>query len=86
MEVISISRKRMEQISSVRDLIDLWPARKGLADACGVPVARVHKWAEVGSIPAKYHLAVLNSALGAGYPVTADLMVRLHAQQLERAA
>lgn len=76
----------MEQISSVRDLIDLWPSRKALADACAVPVARVHKWVEARAIPAKYHLAVLSSAQLAGYPVTADLLVRLHAAPAERAA
>ncbi len=86
MEIISITRGRMEQISSVRHLIDLWPARKDLALACGVPVARVHKWAEAGSIPARYHFAVLSSAQSCGFPVTADLLVRLHAVAAERAA
>ena len=83
----------MEKISSVRDLINLWPRRADLASECqahapgqSVTVARVHKWAENDAIPAKYHLAVLAAAQARAFPVTADLIVRLHAPASRSAA
>lgn len=77
---VPLSLVGMEQISTIRALIGLWPSRSVFADALGVPVERVHKWAAANAIPAKYHLAVLRSAAGLGLAVSADLIVRLHAQ------
>lgn len=69
----------MEQISTIRALVGLWPARAEFAADIGVPVARVHKWVTANAIPARQHLAVITAAGQRGLPVTADLMVRLHA-------
>lgn len=74
----------MEQISSVRQLIDLWPKRSDLAsdltEVLGRPVTThgVHKWASNGCIPAKYQRAVVMAGCRRGYEVDADLMLRLH--------
>jgi len=80
----------MDDVSSIRDLINLWPRRADLAaDIAGrapwlrISTQAVHKWAENGSIPARYHHAVLESAGARGFPVTADLIVRLHARPPE---
>lgn len=77
----------MDKISTIRDLVNLWPARSALAgdinDIAGaalVTLAQVHKWAENQSIPAKYHHFVVVAAGRRGFPVTADLIVRLHAE------
>lgn len=70
----------MEQISNIRALIALWPSRKAFADAIGVPLDRVHKWVTADAIPAKHHLAVLRSASLHGFPVSAEMLVRLHAE------
>lgn len=72
--------------TTVRELIDLWPSRRELADDIGTTVERVQKWARFQSIPAKYHLAVLEAAERRGLAVTADLIVRLHAPAGEEAA
>lgn len=70
----------MKAVSNIRALIALWPSRLAFAAAVGVPVDRVHKWAASNAIPAKYHLAVLRSAVGLDLDVSAELLVRLHAE------
>lgn len=75
----------MSQIASIRDLIGLWPTRRAFVDDIadrfpgGVSIHQVNKWAEKGVIPAKYHYPVLTAAIDRDLPVTADLIVRLHA-------
>ncbi len=76
----------MSDILSIRDLVNCWPTRAVMAndinDAAGrdlVATSQVHKWAEKQSIPAKYHHHIIKAAQGRGYPVTAELIVRLHA-------
>lgn len=74
----------MAEILSIRDLINLWDRRAELAldlQKLGVPVTthQVHKWAEKSSIPSKYHGGVLTAGRARGYPVTAELIIALHA-------
>lgn len=76
----------MEAISSIRDLVNLWPTRsslvadlRALSPGMKVTTARVHKWAENGSIPAKYHSSVLTAGQKRGFSITADLIIELHA-------
>ena len=83
----------MTEVSSIKDLINLWPARKALADEMTkdcpdhpVSVHQVNKWAEIGSIRAQFHLSLLRCAQARGFPVTAELLVRLHAPNAGRAA
>ena len=75
----------MDEISSIRDLVNLWPTRADLAKdvnlafpTLGVTTAQVHKWAEKGSIPSKYHFPVLQAGRQRGFDVSADLIVMLH--------
>lgn len=82
----------MEEISSIRDLINLWPTRAQLADdirirapSLRVNAAQVHKWADAGSIPSKYHYPILESARDRGFGVSADLIVELHAPKASAA-
>lgn len=73
---------------SVRDVIDLWPSRKAMADeveAAGgggadetVTVERVHKWAKRGLIPATYHGRILRAAAKRGLTLTAEDLVAAH--------
>ncbi len=76
----------MDTISSIRDLIGLWPTRASLADdlralspGIDVTTARVHKWAENGAIPARYQLPVLMAGRRRGFDLSAELILRLHA-------
>lgn len=76
----------MEKISTIRDLVELWPTRAEFASDLGVPIARVHKWVSANTIPAKYQRAVVDSGSGRGIAVTADLIVNLHASPKSNAA
>lgn len=83
----------MEAISSIRDLVNLWPTRSSLANdlqalcpSLNTNTARVHKWAEHGSIPARYQFSVLIAGRRRGFAITADLIVELHTPPFEGAA
>lgn len=70
----------MEQISSIRDLVGLWPTRAAFAAATGVPLERVHKWVSADAIPARHWRAVLIAAREIeAHCVTAERLVELHA-------
>lgn len=75
----------MTEPLNISAVIDLWPTRKDLASDLDVSVDRVHKWAQTNAVPARFHFGLLNAAVQRGYPVTADLLVRLHAGQPEAA-
>lgn len=82
----------MSKVSSITDLVNLWPTRAALADDIGVvspevkvTASQVHKWAEKNSIRAIYHKAVLLAAQSRGFPVTAELIVALHAPRKDAA-
>jgi hypothetical protein len=68
----------MEPITTIKQLIDLWPARRVLAEELATTKDRVDKWAQSGSIPARFHGPLLRAAARRGFSVTADDMVRLH--------
>jgi len=75
----------MDNLSSIKSVINLWPTRAAFAqDMCSVnralpvTVHQAHKWAEKGAIPASRHQSVISAAALHGYPVTAELIVRLH--------
>jgi hypothetical protein len=81
----------MRQPNTIKELIDLWATRKDLADDISflgdaVTVERVHKWAQSGAIPARYHLAVISAAERRGFPVCALDLAVLHATDRGRAA
>jgi len=76
----------MERISTVRDLVALWPSRLDFAVEINVPVDRVHKWITSDSIPAKHHQTILDCAEGHSLPVSASDLVAIHDQRKGRAA
>lgn len=79
----------MDEISTVKQLIDRFPTRQALAAAVsrlgGVPVSadRVHGWARFGSIPARFHRAVVLAAAEFGIGATADMLDALHADETQ---
>jgi hypothetical protein len=80
-------------ITTIRDLINLWPTRKTLVDdiraafpELPVSVSQVHKWAEKQSVPARYQHALVVVGQGRGFDVTADLIVQLHFDENRGAA
>jgi len=77
-------------------LVNLWPTRSELAQdlmsvclslkiSLKVTPAQVHKWAENGSIPSKYHYPMLIAGRDRGFGLTADLIVSLHAPKRDAA-
>lgn len=68
----------MAQPTTIRELIALWPSRKALADEVGTTVDRVHKWAVVGAIPARFHYDVIHAGNLRGFALSAELLVGLH--------
>ncbi|WP_283638082.1 hypothetical protein [Marinovum algicola] len=73
-------------IPTIKALVNLWPTRAALAadlnassPRLSVTVHQVHKWAEKGCIPAKYHHPLLLAARAREFPVSAELLVELHA-------
>lgn len=64
---------------TVAAILDRWPSRVAVAEDAAVSVARVHKWAPSNSIPAKYHLSLLEGAARRGIALTAEELVRAHA-------
>lgn len=68
----------MTEISSIKNVIGLWPSRKVLADEIETTVGRVNKWAQTGSIPARFHARLLRSAVARGIHLTAEDLTRLH--------
>lgn len=74
----------MDNISSIRGLIDLWPKRSDLASDLtsllgrSVSTDSVHKWAANGGIPAKYQRGVVIAGRERGFPIDAELMLELH--------
>lgn len=72
--------------TTIRDLINLWPSRAMLAAdlTAGLPgrtvtAGQVHKWAAHGSIPPRYHAALICAGQARGLSVDAALVVQLHA-------
>jgi len=70
------------EIQTTKDLIDMWPSRRALADEVGVSADRVHKWALSNAIPSGFHAWVIQLGVARGFPVDADLIVKLHAKPL----
>lgn len=75
----------MANIESISDLVNLWSTRAELvADLkkafpdLPVSVDRVHKWAEKQSIRACYLHPLLVVSQNRGFPVTAEMILRLN--------
>lgn len=68
----------MEQISTIRELVDLWPSRRDFAAEVRAPVGRVHKWITANSVPVRYHRALLDAAELRGFEFTAEDLVDIH--------
>jgi hypothetical protein len=84
MEETSING-RMVRFENITDIVNSWPTRSGLADEISalspnvnVSVDMVHKWAKVGSVPSKYHFALLVVARQKSLPLTAEKLIELH--------
>lgn len=82
----------MTSIHTIRDLVALWPSRRDFVSdlaralpAPGVTIHQVNKWVEKSAIPAKYHRAVLSAGRDRHLPVSAELLVELHAPQEDAA-
>lgn len=70
------------QQNPIDAIIAAWPSRKAFADAVGVRVEVVHKWARAGRIPAPHQKAVRDAAQLKGLShVTGDWIIEVHADQ-----
>ena len=82
----------MDQISTVSEMIALWPRQIDLAADISlnlgdiqVTSGQVHKWAKNNSIPAKYHHGIIAAAKERGFAIDAALIVALHRPQVRAA-
>jgi hypothetical protein len=75
-----MERKRpLTQPHSVRDLVDLWPSRRDLAEEANVTLHQVNAWIKRGRIPAEHHFDIATAARVRGYKnVTSEIIDRLH--------
>ena len=81
----------MQDVHTIKNLIGLWPSRavflEDLRDLreqfpdLKVSIHQVNKWAEKGSIPPRYHFPIVVAAQGREFPVSAELIARLHAPE-----
>ncbi|MEY8117628.1 hypothetical protein AB9F26_05075 [Falsihalocynthiibacter sp. BN13B15] len=74
----------MDDFSTFRDLIALWPSRAAFAEDVSVSLGRVHKWAQKNSIPAPYLSIILTAGKNRRFDISADLLLRLSSSGLER--
>lgn len=79
----------MSKKRTVREIINLWPSRAALAgdvnSVAGVKVAstsQVHRWADVQSIPAKYHHWIVLAAGRRSLDVDAAALALAHLPNL----
>lgn len=82
---MSIIEMGVKHVSTIRELVNLWPTRAELAsDICSlspdlqVTTHQVHKWAEKCSIPSRYHHSVLLAGRRRQFEITAEMIARLH--------
>lgn len=78
----------MENFETIHDLVFAWPVPCAATlaadiDAPHSPVSRqkVDRWMRIGNIPAKYFDRVLRAAKSRDIPLTADDLVRIHADR-----
>jgi hypothetical protein len=74
----------MEQISTIKELLGLWPSRQIIAVDVGAKLDAVHKWPLTNSIPSRYHAALLESAVRNGVALTAEKLAQLHDHRIRQ--
>lgn len=73
-----------DEPASIRSIIDRWPTRRQFAEALNslpgptVTVDSVHKWAQAGSIPARFLNRVLAVHRQSGGELSAETLLALH--------
>lgn len=67
-------------IKDVRSIISHWPNRQAFAEAIGLPVERVHKWAQNNAIPAWHQSRVLQACHDVGLPVSGEQIIAMHSR------
>lgn len=73
--------------AAITDLINQWPTRLMLADACGASNVAVHRWAKRNSLPAEWQQAVIQACQDRGMDwVTAAWLVAAQARAPEVAS
>lgn len=78
MEETSITLGGMDKISTVRDLVALWPSRQDLAEDLGFDgKSRIDKWVQANSIPAPHLSGVFDAACKRAFNVTAEQLLRI---------
>jgi len=72
----------MSKQTPITDLIDEWKPRRALADAIGVKLATVHKWAASNRIPSEWQAQVVRAAQDKGLSaINGDWMIEAHERQ-----
>ncbi len=80
-----ITSGMVEQITSFRELIDLWDSREAMASDIGAKVPTVTKWSQRDSVPAEWWSPILATGVAIEAGVTAETFVALAARKLDAA-
>lgn len=77
-----VRRMEIEQAPrTVKSLLDEWPKRAVIANDLNVKVDRVHKWAQMGSIPQEFMAPLITSAGKHGIELTAQQLIEMHTHE-----
>lgn len=77
------NNRDMSQISSFRDVIELWPSREAMAADIRAGASAVSKWWQRDNIPSEWWAAILAAPLASG--ISADDLIRLAAREAAEA-
>jgi len=75
----------MVDSNSFRTVIELWVSREAMASDIGARASAVSKWWQRDNIPSEWWTRVLAAETAKTGGVTADLLARLAAKQIEEA-
>ena len=74
----------MADLTSFREIIELWSSREAMASDLAVRASTVSKWWQRGSIPAERWSAVLETNVAKSSGLTADTLTALAAREEAR--
>lgn len=74
-------RLGMAQITSFKNVIDLWGSRDGMASDIGAKPSAISKWWQRDSIPAEWWVLVLATKRASDSGLTAETLASLAARE-----
>ena len=72
----------MSDLSTFRDVIELWPSREAMAADIGAGASAVSKWWQRDGIPAEWWSAILATGIANDNRVTAGVLTAIAAREV----